>query len=111
MSQLRSSVASSFTVIKGAMIPETYATFAGWDLRKSKRANLTSLKESNRIGARSAAWLRDVAKVLNRRFDPEGRDRPLVTLARGGCEMAVWKPILLWHITRDEFLVRDFLLN
>ena len=23
----------------------------------------------------------------------------------------VWQPILLWHITRDEFLVRDFLLN
>lgn len=22
-----------------------------------------------------------------------------------------WKPLLLWHITRDEFLFRDFLLN
>ncbi|MCU1492220.1 MAG: hypothetical protein JWM85_3625, partial [Acidimicrobiaceae bacterium] len=22
-----------------------------------------------------------------------------------------WRPILLWHITRDEFLLRDFLVN
>jgi hypothetical protein len=22
-----------------------------------------------------------------------------------------WKPLLLWHMTRDEFLLRDFLIN
>ena len=22
-----------------------------------------------------------------------------------------WRPLLLWHMTRDEFLVRDFLQN
>jgi hypothetical protein len=25
--------------------------------------------------------------------------------------MDTWRPILLWHMTRDEFLVRDFLVN
>jgi len=25
--------------------------------------------------------------------------------------MDEWRPLLLWHITRDEFLLRDFLLN
>jgi hypothetical protein len=107
----RANIVSSFTVIKGAMIPETYAVFAAWDFSRSKRDNLNHLKDTNFIGARSVTWLRDVAKVLNRRFDPAGRDRPLVFLAQNRCEIEEWKPILLWHMTRDEFLVRDFLLN
>jgi hypothetical protein len=46
--------------------------------------------------------------VLNRRFDPNGRDRSLVVVAQQGISIDEWKPLLLWHITRDEFLVRDF---
>nr|AGC72570.1 hypothetical protein [uncultured bacterium A1Q1_fos_1870] len=105
----RANVASSFTVVKGAMIEETYAVFAAWDFHRSKRENLDRLREENFIGARSVTWLRDVAKVLNRRFDPAGRDRPLVVLAKHGLPIEEWRPLLLWHMTRDEFLVRDFL--
>lgn len=107
----RANVASSFTVIKGAMINETYAVMVAWDFGRSKRENLDRLREENFIGASSVTWLRDVAKVLNRRFDPAGRDRPLVTLAKHGLPVEEWKPLLLWHMTRDEFLVRDFLEN
>lgn len=107
----RSSVASSFTVIKGAMIEETYAVFSDWDFARTKRGNLDRLRHENYIGASSTTWLRDVAKVLNRRFDPGGCDLPLVVLAKGGCALDEWKPILLWHMTRDEFLVRDFVQN
>lgn len=106
---LRANVASSFTVVKGAMIDETYAVFAAWDFTRSKRENLDRLREENFIGASSATWLRDVAKVLNRRFDPDGRDRPLVILAKHGFPVEEWKPLLLWHMTRDEFLVRNFI--
>ncbi|MCB1635445.1 MAG: DUF1819 family protein, partial [Xanthomonadales bacterium] len=109
MTATRANVASSFTVIKGALIEETYAVFSAWDFDRSKRDNLAHLREVNYIGASSTTWLRDVAKVLNRRFDPEGRDRPLVILAKRGLELETWKPLLLWHMTRDEFLVRDFL--
>lgn len=104
----RANIASSFTVVKGAMIDETYAVFAAWDFARSKRANLERLREENFVGARSSTWLRDVAKVLNRRFDPAGRDRPLVVLAKHGLPVDEWKPLLLWHMTREEFLVRDF---
>lgn len=107
----RSHVVSSFTLIKGAMIAETYAVFAAWDFGASKKANLDRLRSDNFIGAGSTTWLRDVAKVLNRRFDPANRDRALVLLAKNGCPIEEWKPILLWHITRDEFLLRDFLIN
>ena len=91
------------------MIDETYAVFAAWDFDRTKRENLDRLRDENFIGAKSTTWLRDVGKVLNRRFDPAGRDRPLVVLAKRRLPLDEWKPLLLWHITRDEFLLRDFL--
>ena len=79
-------LASSFTVVKGAMVEETYAVFAAWDFNRSKRENLDRLRAENFIGAGSATWLRDVAKVLDRRFDPGTRDRPW------SCSPNTWKP-------------------
>lgn len=107
----RAAVASSYTLIKGAMISETYGVLAAWDFGRSKLENLKRLREENFIGAGSAAWLDQVADVLSRRLDPEGRDRALVGLAQRGCDLETWKPMLLWHITRDEFLLRDFLTH
>jgi hypothetical protein len=107
----RANVVSSFTIIKGSLIQETYAAFRAWDWSSSKRDNLSRMRQENAFGAGSANWSRDVSKVLNRRFDPAGRDRALVELAQAGCDHHIWKPILLWHMTRDEFLVRDFLVN
>lgn len=107
----RSHVASSFTVLKGAMVDETYAVFAAWDFGSTKKDNLERLRRENFIGVRTAARLRDFIFVLNRRFDPNNRDRALVRLAQSGCSVEEWKPILLWHMTRDEFLLRDFMIN
>ena len=111
MSQSRASVVSSFTIIKGSMIEETYAVFRDWDFDRSREENLRQVRDENTIGATSANWLRDVYKVLHRRFDPNGKDRALVKVAKAHVSMDVWKPLLLWHMTRDEFLVRDFLSN
>ncbi len=109
--ETRASVVSSFTIIKGSMIEETYVVFRDWDFDQSREQNLAAMKETNSIGATSANWLRDVAFVLHRRFDPNGRDRALVSLAKSGVSFEVFRPILLWHMTRDEFLVRDFFTN
>lgn len=111
MTQPRSNVVSSFTIIKGSLIDETYAAFEHWDVDLDKQTNLHRLKEHNTIGARSANWLRDFAFVISRRFDTDGRDRVLIELARNGCDREIWKPLLLWHMTRDEFLLRDFLIH
>jgi len=111
MKESRARVISSFTIIKGSLIEETYAVFREWDFSLSRAENLHRVREENIIGAKSANWARDVAWVISRRFDPEGRDRSLIELAKGGCDREVWRPILLWHMTRDEFLVRDFLVN
>lgn len=105
----RTNIVSSFTIIKGAMVRETYEVLANWDFELSKKANLDRLRDGNSIGATSSTWLRDVAKVFNRRLEPDGRDRPLAVLAQGEFPIDEWRPLLLWHITRDEFLLRDFL--
>ena len=85
--------------------------FQDWDFSKSRPENLRRVREDSTIGATSAHWARDVAKVLNRRFDPAGRDRNLVDIAKASCSRDVWKPLLLFHMTRDEFLLRDFLVH
>lgn len=107
----RSHVVSSFTVIKGALVAETYQAFRQWDFAATRHDNIARLKELNVFGAQSASWLRDLGKVLNRRFDPGGRDRALVEMAQAGLDLAIWRPALLWHMTRDEFLLRDFLVH
>jgi len=107
----RSGVVSSFTVIKGALVTETYEAFRHWEVEQDRRGNISRLKETNVFGARSANWVRDLGKVLNRRFDPAVRDRPLVRMAQAGVDLEIWKPALLWHMTRDEFLLRDFLIH
>lgn len=102
---------SSYAIIKGAMIEETYAVFAAWDFSFSKRKNLDHLRTENIIGAKSVSWLRDVAKVVSGRFEPDTHDCALVELVQKSCALDEWTPLLLWHITRNEFLFRDFLIN
>jgi len=109
MTQPCAATVSSFTVIKGSMVEETYGVFRDWDVDRSNEENLRQVRDDNTIGASSANWLRDVCKLLHRRFDPNGRDQALVRLAQ--VSMETWKPLLLWHMTRDEFQVRDFLTN
>lgn len=110
MAATRATVVSSYTV-KQALVAETYQVLHGWDPSKNQRSNLKDLRHSNSLGIRSASWLNDVAKTLNRRLDLDGRDRNLVDLARAETSLDTWRPLLLWHMTRDEFLVRDFLVN
>jgi len=105
----RAQVVSSFTTIKGSLIDETYAAFRVWDLSYSKPVNLKRIREEDSVTSKSGSWRREVAAAIRRRFDPGGRDRPLVELAQAGCDREIWKPLLLWHMTRDDFLLRDFL--
>jgi len=105
----RSKVVSSYTIVKGSMLQEAYAACRHWDLQKSNDENFAALRHETSIPAKSTSWRNDVCKVLHRRFDLGGLDQPLVILAQGGCSYDLWKPVYLWHMTRDEYLVRDFL--
>lgn len=90
-SKLVTMVVSSFTIIKGSLIDETYAVFRDWNYSKSRTENLRRVREDNTIGATSTHWARDVAKVLNRRFDPAGRDRGLADLAKSDRNRDLWE--------------------
>lgn len=105
----RANVVSSFTIIKGSLVEETFVAFQHWNLDSTKAENLARIRDSGVLPYKSSHWIRDVSWVISRRFDPSDRDRPLVELAKAGCDHDVWKPLLLWHMTRDEFLIRDFL--
>ena len=107
----RATVVSSFTIVPGALIDETYRLCSNWDFAKSNDENLHVLLTADYLGHRSSHWGRDLRNVLRRRFDFNGPDRPVAELAQRNCALAIWKPILLWHLTRDEFLLGDFLKN
>ena len=111
MRRARSTEISTFTIVKGSLIPETYAAFRAWDFHASDDENFERFRRANAVGAKSANWLRYVVKVLHRRFAPSIHDRALVMLAQAECPMDVWRSILFWHMTRDEFLVRDFVMR
>jgi hypothetical protein len=82
MASARAHVASSFTLIKGAMIDQTYAVFAAWDFARSKRENLDLLREKNSIGASTSAQmcaqksLATIASLLANRKHPSALGRP-----------------------------------
>ncbi len=107
----RSQVTSSYTIVKGTMLQETFATCRLWDPALSKQENHAILRENPDIPAKSAKGRREVCDGLRRRFDLSGADQALVFLAQHGHPFDEWKLICLWHMTRDEFLVRDFLCN
>jgi hypothetical protein len=100
---------SSSISIRGALIAETYQVFQRWDFALSKTENLMRVRAENFPGSSSERWLGKLTEAISLRFDPNGRERPLVELAQGGCSYEIWKPLLLWHITRDEILLQDFL--
>lgn len=111
MPKSRANTVSSFTIIKGSMIEETYVVMRDWVFEWSREENLSHIQKNNTIGAQSSNWLRDFRSVIHRRYNPKTKDRALALVAKAGVSMDVWKPIQLWHMTRDEFLVRDFFIN
>lgn len=108
MARSSANVASAFSVSRGALVDETWSVFAAWDDEVSVAENFARVQAANLIGAPSQSWLTIVVKVLRARYEPDGADRALVHLAKGGCSVGEWRPLLLWHLARQEFLVRDF---
>jgi hypothetical protein len=102
---------SSTSICRGALIDETHAALRVWDLSASRVENFRALQLGAAIRATTGGWQIDIVSALSRRFDPGGRDLPLTLLAKGDCAFDVWRAILLWHLTRNEFQVRDFLIN
>ena len=107
----RAMEASSFSVIKGSLILETYELFAAWEFEASPPENMRRARDTGALSHGTISWAHDTSKAIRRRFAPEGRDRRFVQVTQTRPSLPIWQPLLLWHMTRDEFLVRDFLTN
>lgn len=111
MGTVRARPISSSTFIRGPFIEETLSVFRAWDFSLSNSENFRRLREENTIGAASREWASKVAGALTSRYDPNGSERALVELAKAGMAPPLWKPLLLWHLARREFLVRELLTD
>ena len=93
---------------KGALIEETYAAFQAWELDLTIKENLQRIQETNSIGAKNEAWLREVVVTLSSRFINKPTLEPLVILAKGALPIDTWKPCLLWYIGNTDELYYRF---
>ena len=102
----RTDTISSYT-LKGAFSDEMWTACTRWDFAVDATANCRRLRSENPFG-KSASWALDISKIIHRRIDPM-REAPLIRLAKAEIDRQIWNPLLLWHLTRDEFLLREFL--
>lgn len=102
---------SSYLAIKGLLDEDTYRAFGLWDLDASVVDNLKQIEATNAIGAKSDAWLKHIVRNINQRYEIDGSDRQLVELVHQGWHIDQWRPLQLWHATRQDELLRDFLID
>lgn len=100
---------STNLAIRGSLIEESYAFLESWDPSMPVSENLARAVKSTGDGGHTESWRAKLHAELRRRFAPEGRDKSLAILAAGGCPLDLWRPILLWHVSRGDTLLRDFL--
>jgi len=95
-------------VRKGVLVEETYRVLACWDLAKSLRDNIATIRRDNPVGASNQAWLREVTATISNRFSGGDPVAPLVVLAKGGFPIETWKYCLLWHLASTDGLYSAF---
>lgn len=102
---------SSYLAIKGPFIETTFRAFSGWDLAATPKDNFEQIQQTNAVGASSDAWLKQFIKVLKIRYDLLDLDRRLIELVQSGWHIEDWRPVQLWHISRKDELLREFLAS
>jgi len=102
---------SSFLATKGLFPEQMYRALQKWDLAATVEENVRVLRTTNTVGGPSLGWLKDFGKIVLRRFGTDGPPAAIVELAQQGCDLAVWKPLLLWHCAEADSLLRAFLAD
>jgi hypothetical protein len=98
---------STRLIRKGALIEETYTAFREWDLSLTIRENIHEIRKGNLVGAKNVGWLHEILTTFSSRFTKTEDLEPLVILAKGNMDIALWKTCLLWHIGNvDELYYR-----
>lgn len=107
----KESVFSSNRAIRGAFIEDVFRMASHWDFELTPQANYKHIESTNCIGAASSGWLRQFLKSVKSRYDFAGSDRALIELVQSGWHIEDWRPILLWHMSRTDDLLRRFMTD
>lgn len=100
---------NSYVAVSGALVAEFRAILSDWDISKPARVNAAQSEAIQSLSKGSEKLAAFLAKATLQRFELPGRDEALVTLAQRGCPMDAWRPIMLWHVSEHDALVRSFL--
>ena len=102
---------SSNLAIRGPFIEATFRAFSDWDLNATPGENFELIRQTNVVGASSESWLKQFVTVTKIRYDLQHLDRRLIELVKSGWHIEEWRPVQLWHISRKDELLREFLTN
>ena len=99
---------STRLIRKGALIEETYTAFRAWDLSLPLKENIHEIRKKNLVGAKNDGWLHEILTTISSRFTKADDLEPLVILAKGDLDIAIWRACLLWHVGNIDFLYYHF---
>jgi hypothetical protein len=95
-----------------ALVADTKALFASWDLSKDVASNLHSAQRGTMLGKASRSRVDDVLAILRQRYfrDPEV-GRALATFMQGGAPSAWVDPLLYYYSAQNDETLRDIVLE
>jgi len=96
----------------GALLPDTRALFASWDVGLPVRANLDLIRSRNVLGKASRARVDDVLAIFRQRYlgDP-ATAVALATLVQADVPRQILDPIFSFYSARSDRLLRDVVID
>jgi len=95
-----------------ALIPDTKALLASWDLSLDWRANFDAARRMNIFGKASRARIEDILKIFRQRYfdDPEV-GQALVILVQGNVPAQWVDPLLYYYTVQNDSTLRAIVLE
>ncbi len=95
-----------------ALIADTKALLASWDLTQEAQSNLQHARETNILGRASRARVEDVLTIFRQRyFDDPQVGQALAILVQGGVPGQWIDPLLYYYTVKNDITLRDIVLE
>lgn len=103
---------SSKIIKAGALLPDTKALLATWDLGLSVSENLHRVRKQNLLGKTSRSRAEDILEIFKQRYLTEKTvARSLAYLVRNQCNGNTLDRILYFHAARSDSLLHDVVIQ
>jgi hypothetical protein len=95
-----------------ALIADTKALLASWDLNQDVSSNLDHARRTNVFGKASRARVEDILRIFRQRyFEDEETGKSLVTLVQGNVPGQWIDPLLYFYSVKNDETLRDIILQ